>query len=309
MAEVTSIIGYSHTPYLFSRPSLWPQIRDRIRKGKPVRDDLPPERPDELESKYQRSLAAFSKLGELVRRSGSEAMVIVGDDQKEMFSSMVAGITIYTGKQVEGKRFPGRVREVTGNQERISISNHRSLAEEILSGLAKEDFDITFFDEPENPEKKADGFGHAFLPPLAYLTPGLDLPVVPLLLNCYYPPQPTPRRCYHLGQSLRKVLKSAKAVKRVMVAVSGGLWHTPGKEDATIDESFDRFFLASLESGNGRVLAEMSEENLVSGTGEVRNWIVGAGIAGERKWSVLDYIPLYYSPIGLGFAVCQMDEG
>lgn len=52
--------------------------------------------------------------------------------------------------------------------------------------MARAGFDIAFFDEPEN---KEDGFGHAFVPPLGYLTPRLDLPVIPILVNCYYPPQ------------------------------------------------------------------------------------------------------------------------
>ena len=97
-----------------------------------------------------------------------------------------------------------------------------------------------------------------------------------------------------------------KTVRRLVVGVSGGLWHTPGWEDATIDEKFDRQVLENLASGHGRSLGELSEENLVSGTGEVRNWIVGAGIAGDKKWEILDYIPLYYSPMGMGFGGCLL---
>jgi hypothetical protein len=305
MAQPVLAIGYSHTPYLFAPPSLWPQIRDRIRRGKPVRNDLPREQESELQIKYQRSQAAFSKLRSTVQKSGAEAFIIIGDDQKELFDNMVPGFAVFTGDRVMGKRCPGRLREVTGNQERTSISNHTRLAEEIVNGLVREGFDVAFFPEIEN---KEDGFGHAFVPPVHYLMPSLDIPVVPILVNCYYPPQPTPQRCYDFGKALRKVLAKVKFVNRVVVGISGGLWHTPGSENATIDEEFDRQFLELLSAGKGSELAALPDDNLVSGTGEMRNWIVGAGLTGNRKWTVVDYIPLYYSPIGLGFATCEIDD-
>ena len=305
MAQPVLAIGYSHTPYLFAPPSLWPQVRDRIRRGKPVRDDLPREEEGKLQTKYQRTQAAFSKLRDAVQKSRAEVFIIIGDDQKELFDNLVTGFAVFTGDRVMGKRWPGRLREVTGNQELTSIPNHMRLAEEIVNGLVSEGFDVAYFQEIEN---KEDGFGHAFVPPVHYLVPSLDIPVVPILVNCYYPPQPTPRRCYDFGKALRKVLAKVKFVNRIAVGMSGGLWHTPGSENATIDEEFDRRFLELLSAGKASELACLPDHKLVSGTGEMRNWIVGAGLTGNRKWTVVDYIPLYYSPIGLGFAACEMAD-
>ncbi len=303
MADLVLVFGFAHTPYLFGPPSMWPQIRERIRMGKTLRKDLTRETPEELESKYQRAMRAFSRLREWIEEAKPDALILIGDDQKEIFKSYVAGFTVYTGAQVVGKKYPGRVREVTGNKELIRVAGHQELAQEIAHGMARAGFDIAFFDEPEN---KEDGFGHAFVPPLGYLTPRLDLPVIPILVNCYYPPQPAAERCYRFGVALHNILNEVKTVRRLVVGVSGGLWHTPGWEDATIDEKFDRQVLEYLASGHGRSLGELSEENLVSGTGEVRNWIVGAGIAGDKKWEIIDYIPLYYSPIGMGFGGCLL---
>ncbi len=111
-----------------------------------------------------------------------------------------------------------------------------------------------------------------------------------------------------MGLTWGKILKEVKCVRRVVVAVSGGLWHTPGWEDATIDEKFDRQVLEFLASGQGEALRGMSEVNLVSGTGEIRNWIVAAGITGDKKWEIFDYVPIYYSPIGTGFGGCMIDK-
>lgn len=301
MADIVLTVGYSHTPYLFADPSLWPSVRQQIRKDKPLRDDLPRESDQELRSKYQRALDAFSELRASIERSQANVIIILGDDQKEIFSSIVAGFTIFTGTSMEGKKLPGRVRAVTGDEERLAIAAYPTLAREILKGLHEEHFDVAFFDEPEN---RQDGFGHAFVPPLTQLVPSLDCPVIPILVNCYYPPQPTPSRCYEFGRALARVVEGISSVRRVAFAASGGLWHTPGLLDATIDEKFDRTILSLLADGNTAELAKLPASTLVSGTGEVRNWIVTAGLTGPTPWEVLDYIPLYYSPIGLGFARC-----
>ena len=177
-----------------------------------------------------------------------DAMVLIGDDQKEIFASIVVGFTIYVGNSVEGKKLSGRIREVTGDRARIRVPGHPELAGEILQALGRKNFDVTFFDEPKN---KEDGFGHAFLPPLTLLTPALNNPVVPVLVNCYYPPQPSAGRCYNFGRALREILQGTKLVKKVVIGISGGLWHTPGFAEATIDENFDRNLLDTLASGRG----------------------------------------------------------
>ena len=38
------------------------------------------------------------------------------------------------------------------------------------------------------------------------------------------------------------------------------------------------------------------------GTGETRNWIVAAAVADGQPATVIDYVPIYASPIGTSFA-------
>ena len=67
------------------------------------------------------------------------------------------------------------------------------------------------------------------------------IPIVPVALNTYFPPnQPRPRRCYDLGQAIRKAVQSAKGGARVGILASGGLSHF------TVDEELDRRVLAGL---------------------------------------------------------------
>ena len=39
-----------------------------------------------------------------------------------------------------------------------------------------------------------------------------------------------------------------------------------------------------------------------SGAGEARNWILAASVADGIKGTVVDYVPIYASPCGAGFA-------
>jgi hypothetical protein len=41
---------------------------------------------------------------------------------------------------------------------------------------------------------------------------------------------------------------------------------------------------------------------LGSGTGEIRNWLIAAAVAGESPATIVDYVPVYASPCGMGFA-------
>ena len=51
--------------------------------------------------------------------------------------------------------------------------------------------------------------------PLTFLDPEGQLTLLPLFVNCcgeeareYYPPRPTAKRCYELGQSIRRAIAS-----------------------------------------------------------------------------------------------------
>ena len=67
------------------------------------------------------------------------------------------------------------------------------------------------------------------------LMTGATIPTVPVMLNTYYPPnQPTPKRCYNLGQALRGAIESWPKDIRVGILASGGLSHF------VVDEELDQ---------------------------------------------------------------------
>ncbi len=94
------------------------------------------------------------------------------------------------------------------------------------------------------------------------------VPIVPVCINTYYPPnQPTPRRCYKLGQAIRAAVESYPGDKRVGIIGSGGLSHF------VVDEALDRGFIDMLRRKDAAGIQALPREKLNSGSSEIRNWI------------------------------------
>jgi len=123
--------------------------------------------------------------------------------------------------------------------------------------------------------------------------------MVQVMINTYYPPnQPTPARCYALGQALRAAVESYPKAMRVGVLGSGGLSHF------AIDEEFDREIARALQEKDARALAGLPRGKLNSGNSEIRNWIALAGATEGLPLAWLVYLPAYRSPAGTGTGLC-----
>ncbi|ROO87106.1 2,3-dihydroxyphenylpropionate 1,2-dioxygenase [Actinocorallia herbida] len=91
---------------------------------------------------------------------------------------------------------------------------------------------------------------HGITHGLQYLTPGLDVPIVPVVLNMFAPPLPSLRRCHDLGAALGDAIGNDGRDKRIVVIASGGLSHRlpwPKWFDALTDD--DRFLVEAWLNG------------------------------------------------------------
>jgi hypothetical protein len=121
------------------------------------------------------------------------------------------------------------------------------------------------------------------------------VPMLPVMVNTYFPPnQPTAGRCYDFGKALRRAIESWDAGARVAVVASGGLSHF------VIDEELDQRVLGAFRSRDTASLGALSQGELMSGTSEIRNWLVLAGATEQLELELLDYVPTYRSPAGTG---------
>src|SRR5262249_38399907 len=66
---------------------------------------------------------------------------------------------------------------------------------------------------------------HGITLALQYVTPELDVPIVPLIINSFTQPLPTMRRCRALGEAVRQIIEKDGQSKRVAVVATGGISH------------------------------------------------------------------------------------
>ena len=138
-----------------------------------------------------------------------------------------------------------------------------------------------------------------------FLNPKADKRVMLMLTNGYVPPLPWPRRCWQLGRAMREIFDASES--RVLVLATGGMSHYPGTPlYGDVDEDYDRYILDLMAKGENAKLAGITPDELMQhGNGELVNWIIAAGMVGDRKKStVVEYVRLWH--IGLGYAYWEV---
>jgi predicted class III extradiol MEMO1 family dioxygenase len=119
--------------------------------------------------------------------------------------------------------------------------------------------------------------------------------VVPILLNTYYPPNaPTARRSYEIGRKLARVIENSKSNMRVAVAASGGLSHF------VVDEELDRKILRAIKMKDPDTLKSLSRNQLNSGSSEILNWVMAAGMSEKLTNDWAEYYPGRRTAAGTG---------
>jgi catalytic LigB subunit of aromatic ring-opening dioxygenase len=312
MATLAGVFNMSHSPFCYMAPERW----NDVRATRSLRGDVPLDDVETNRAKAARVAAAFARLKAELAAARPDVIVVFGDDQLECFDFRnYPAFAVYAGEKFQGGLAGG------GS---ASVAGHPALAATLLTGLMRRGFDPAFSLDMPKPER---GIGHAFLRPAESLT-DFTTPIVPVFLNCYYAPQPTALRCYQLGVAVRQVIDEHPDRLRVAVVGSGGLWHTPRARDAYLDEAFDRAILAAMAAGDARGMARCFDEYTVppddasqtigapgpgatglldaggprGGTRETCNWIAAAAVAEGGPATLVDYIPIYASPIGAAFA-------
>jgi protocatechuate 4,5-dioxygenase beta chain/2,3-dihydroxyphenylpropionate 1,2-dioxygenase len=221
--------------------------------------------------------AAFAEVKRRLAAADADAVAVVAGDHIEgFFLDAVPALAVYVGAEVSG-RF-GRYR--------YTFPVHEPLARAIVEQGIDRGFDLAYSQDLR--------LDYAFYVPLHFTMPEPARPIVPLYVNVYLPPQPTPRRCYAWGQALRAILDARP--ERVALLASGGMSHFPGTDRYdSPDYEFDRRFLDRLAAGRGREAAALTGEELgKSGNVELRTWITLLGAVGDARAEVLCYEPSWH---------------
>ena len=135
---------------------------------------------------------------------------------------------------------------------------------------------------------------HSILVPLHFLTPKMQIPIVPIFVNGLAPPLPLAKRCHALGAMVRDAIAAWPDQTRVAILASGsfsleigGPRIAPGGRSGTPDPGWARRVQGHMQQArvNDLLNEATSERMLAAGNvgGELLNWIALLGAIGERK--------------------------
>jgi Catalytic LigB subunit of aromatic ring-opening dioxygenase len=297
-------LAVSHAPSMFRGVAHWPLIHRVLTESVPQPREIEKETPEVLQGYIDRINSGFAALKRQLEIFRPDVLLVVGDDQAEVFTEAnMPTYSLFTSAEVHGSINIGLIGEPE-EENHITLRCAADLALHLLGALRREGFDVVESNELKPLGRPKRGIGHAFTRPVAKVTPQLNVPIIPLHVNCYFAPMPSARRCYELGRALADALKERP--ERVAIMASGGLSHDPrGPRAGWIDTALDRWVLEQLRAGNVEALCHLFEfdsDTLRSGTGEIRSWIVVAGACSGARATIVDYIPAHHAVTGLGFA-------
>lgn len=326
MNEVVLALGLSHTPLLAVGPEHWQALAERDRKNPQLYDDSGAlvsydellarhggvDRPIPYEDLQSMSAEAEGALDEMARQLvavAPDVVLIVGDDQEELFDSTNQPmLSIYHGAQIDmGRlhdedeiRYWEELKDRYGMSGGTTFPGSPEFARGLISALVQEDVDIAASDA--TPAGR--GFGHAFGFVARRLFGDREIPMVPILMNTYFPPnQPTPGRAYRIGQALRRAIDRCPGSLRIALVASGGLSHF------IVNEELDQRVLKALSTDDEGELSRLPVQQLKAGSSEILNWILVGGAMRGRAMAKPTYVRAVRTSagtgIGMAFAVWE----
>src|SRR4029077_4600271 len=165
--------------------------------------------PTEVPEQLNSDIAAMNLLGKEPDELKPDAVIVIGSDHLEtLFLFSVPTFAVSAGETSKG-HFANKSYE---------LKVHLPLAEDMLDKLVRAEFDMSYSQDAL--------LGHSFAAVYEWIIADRDIPVVPVFLNAYLPPLPSPQRCFKLGKEIARIV--AGRAERVVIIASGGMSHYPG---------------------------------------------------------------------------------
>jgi hypothetical protein len=322
MAKIVFAAGTSHTPMLLAADETLPRfvetdqkMKHRDKEGRPATygdllEKADPKlahlvAPENLVARQNIARTAALHLRGAMSSASLDALIVFGDDQNESYLEDCRPIfAVYYGETIRNNNAQHRTYAdlpewyiknraaffEPGDPREYPV--HAGLAVHLIEALSEAEFDLA----SSKSLRAGEGEGHA----MAYvhrhvMAPAAPVPMVPVFINTYFPPnQPSPRRCYRLGQAIRQAVETYADDIRVGVLASGGLSHF------LVDEELDRAILKALADKDSAFLQALPRNKLHAGSSEILNWVALAGAAEGVDVDWFEYVPGYRTPAGTG---------
>lgn len=312
MADLVAAAATSHA-FALRDPAGWDEGRLGNQKGFERRYGWMPETPPEVEQETDEDVAyRYGKVSRghdtIVERFDAlklDALIILGNDQDEEFSeqSIAPQLAIFTGKEFT-------------TRAGVKFSGSPELAYHLLKFTVDQGFDVTRFEGLPDGILKA----HAFGPVLERVRPEANVPVVPIYIESFRLPCPSPARCYAFGQALAAAVRAWPGNNRIGVVASGGISHYPQSfpfqyaenvpmaKHGNVDHEYDRKLFDLMGEGRYEELTKLSNQDLLDhGDTELHSWITLLGMVGNTKAEVLAYEPFFRAIMGMGVAYWDLE--
>jgi protocatechuate 4,5-dioxygenase beta chain len=185
-----------------------------------------------------------------------------------------------------------------------AIPGDLAFSQHLCRSLVFGEFDLTICQEMR--------VEHGFLVPMHLcFEHGESWPVasVPIAVNVLQHPLPTARRCYKLGQAIRRAVESYPANVRVAIIGTGGMSHQlTGKNFGQMHMDNDLDFLDRIES-DPESLVETTHQTMMEKFGvegiELIMWLV---MRGALSMGAKRIHRNYYAPMTTGMGLVMLEE-
>ncbi|HXG35348.1 MAG TPA: hypothetical protein VNL15_00090 [Dehalococcoidia bacterium] len=257
MAKIVEVMGVGHNPFLprlFQNAEQYPGIPTLKERYGEFRQKLREAQPDVL-------------------------FCISHDHLNELFMDNMPAFLLSKAPIAEGP--------FSHQEKQFGVPHYRThvdveVAKRILEGGLQRGIDFSYSDEFH--------IDHAYAVPLSFLRPEMDLPIIPLSVNCMAPPVPTAARCYQVGQILKTVLEEdVPADCRVAVVASGHLGIElggPKVMNGPLDAEWELHVTDLIRQGEVETLIRESTPERFMSIGNYTfgfvDYLVAMGLAGGR---------------------------
>lgn len=186
-----------------------------------------------------------------------------------------------------------------------AIRGDLAFSQHLCRSLVYDEFDLTVCQEMR--------VEHGFLVPMhlcfEHTADSWPVASVPIAVNVLQHPIPTARRCYHLGQAIRRAVESYPRDLRVAIIGTGGMSHQlTGPIFGQMHRDNDLDFLDRIEQ-NPESLTELTHQDMMERFGvegiELIMWLVMRGALSDRAGRMHRN---YYAPMTTGMGLVTLEE-
>ena len=215
MARITSSVYTSHVPAIGA-------ALDLGKAGEPY---------------WQPLFAGYEFSKRWIKEQAPDVIFLVYNDHATAFSlELIPTFAIGTAAQF------AVADEGWGPRPVPQVIGHPELASHIAQSVIQDDFDLTIVNKMD--------VDHGLTVPLSLMygqPQAWPCPVIPFAVNVVQYPVPSGRRCYVLGQAIRRAIESFDPPRNVQIWGTGGMSHQlQGPRAGLINQQFDAMFLDRL---------------------------------------------------------------